>query len=162
MGFRSGDEGGHNSFGQNPVMFLLHHSWTQLAVWDVALSFCRIIPLSPNVALIQGTNCSSTSSDTHSDSPWPPLQLRWGWKLLSGGNYPVPYNNRSRFLSPKHRLVIQGDITLIYTKRQFLNPWNIFNNVSHLSYFPFRFFFKVFIVNWNILENQHKGFWPAV
>ena len=56
MGFRSGDQRGHNSFGQNPVMFLLHHSWMRLAVWDVAPSCWRIISLSPNVALIQGTN----------------------------------------------------------------------------------------------------------
>ena len=56
MRFRSGDEGGHNYSGQNPVMFLLHHSWTRLAVWDVAPFCWRIISLSPNVALTQGTN----------------------------------------------------------------------------------------------------------
>ena len=33
MGFRSGNKGGHTSFGQNPVMLLLHRSWTRLAMW---------------------------------------------------------------------------------------------------------------------------------
>ena len=36
VGFKSGKESGHNSFGQKLTIFLLHHSWTRLAVWDVA------------------------------------------------------------------------------------------------------------------------------
>ena len=55
-GFKSGEEGGHNSFGQNPAIFLLHHSWTRFAVWDVAPSSWRVIASSSNAAFTQGTN----------------------------------------------------------------------------------------------------------
>ena len=52
-GFKSGEEGGHNSFGQNSAIFLLPHSWPRLAMWDVPLFYWwRVIPPSSNAAFI--------------------------------------------------------------------------------------------------------------
>ena len=61
-GFKSGKEGGHNSFGQNPAIFLLDHSWTRLAMWDVAPFYWRVTAPSLNEAFPQGTNPSRNSS----------------------------------------------------------------------------------------------------
>ena len=75
IGFKSGNEGCKNSFGQNPTIFLLHHSWTKLAVWDVASSCWRVIPASWKKSL---TTCLLIAPNIRADSPLPLLQWSRG------------------------------------------------------------------------------------
>ena len=69
IGFKSGEEKGHNSFGQNPAIFLLHHSWTRLAAWDVVPSSYKVIPPSSIALLTKAPNPPPTKTHVLTNPP---------------------------------------------------------------------------------------------
>ena len=82
-----------------PVMFLLHYSWTRLAVWGVAPFCWRIISIFSECCINPGNLLVLQQVQIHMLVHLNPFFSEDEGSILSDGSYPGPDHNRSRGLS---------------------------------------------------------------